>query len=88
MPPPHAVALRCVADDNVDDDDGDVQEVGNDLPPLPDDSLDTGVLPRVIRTIIQRRGVAKKMLKERGLTTERKKELDIRQKALKLTANS
>jgi DNA polymerase alpha subunit A len=71
-----------------DDDDEVVEDVGNDLPPIPDESLDTGVLPRVIRTIIQRRGVVKKMLKEKNLGAEKKKELDIRQKALKLTANS
>lgn len=73
---------------NGDDEEEEVEAVGNDLPPIPDESLSTGVLPRVIRTIIQRRGVVKKMLKERGLTNEKKKELDIRQKALKLTANS
>ena len=67
---------------------GDSEEVGNELPPLPDEGIETGVLPRVIRTIIQRRGIVKKMLKAKDLTGEKKKELDIRQKALKLTANS
>ena len=70
-------------DDNAADDD-DV----SDLPPLPDEGINVGVLPRVIKTIISRRGIVKKMLKEHGLSNEKKKELDIRQKALKLTANS
>ncbi len=34
------------------------------LPPLPDESLDTGVLPRVIKTLIQRRREVKKILKK------------------------
>ena len=80
-------------DDDDDDDDAEVaaagggEEVSNELPPLPDEGIETGVLPRVIRTIIQRRGAVKKMLKAKDLTAEKKKELDIRQKALKLTAN-
>ena len=71
-----AAGVRSNINSEEDDEDADdeVQEVGNDLPPIPDESLSTGVLPRVIRTIIQRRGVVKKMLKERGLTNEKKKE--------------
>ncbi|GMI02114.1 hypothetical protein TrST_g14239 [Triparma strigata] len=74
---------------------GEVEEIveddgaqANDLPPLPEDGIETGVLPRVIKTIIGRRGIVKKMLKAKDLTNEKRKELDIRQKALKLTANS
>ena len=92
-----AAGVRTVAPNGGDDDDDDddaegaiagAEEVGNELPPLPDEGIETGVLPRVIRTIIQRRGIVKKMLKAKDLTAEKKKELDIRQKALKLTANS
>ncbi|CAN0474245.1 unnamed protein product, partial [Discosporangium mesarthrocarpum] len=61
--------------------------VGNSLPPLPDDSLETGVLPRVIRTLVARRAAVKKVLKAEK-DPSKKQELDIRQKALKLTANS
>ena len=37
---------------------------GPKLPPLPTDGLEIGVLPRVIRTLVERRGVVKKMLKK------------------------
>ncbi|GMH59176.1 hypothetical protein TrRE_jg7181 [Triparma retinervis] len=43
--------------DDEEEEEEEVEAVGNDLPPIPDESLSTGVLPRVIRTIIQRRGV-------------------------------
>lgn len=83
-------------------------EPNNDsLPPVPDDSVERGVLPRVIRSLVQRRRAVKKMMKSEP-TVEKKQEvgiellavggdarflticqqLDIRQKALKLTANS
>lgn len=38
--------------------------VGPGLPPLPADGLDIGVLPRVIKTLVERRAVVKKMLKK------------------------
>lgn len=34
------------------------------LPPLPEESLETGVLPRVIKTLVQRRRQVKKILKQ------------------------
>lgn len=37
---------------------------GPKLPPLPADGQEFGVLPRVIRTLVERRGVVKKMLKK------------------------
>ncbi|CAM9231445.1 unnamed protein product [Chrysoparadoxa australica] len=55
--------------------------------PLPDSSLPLGVLPRVIKQLVERRAVVKKMLKGEK-DPARRQELDIRQKALKLTANS
>lgn len=36
---------------------------GDQLPPLPDDTLDRGVLPRVIKTLVERRRNVKKMIK-------------------------
>jgi DNA polymerase alpha subunit A len=57
------------------------------LPPLPDDAQDAGVVPKVIRTIIQRRVAVKGILKQEKDPAKRQT-LDIRQKALKLTANS
>jgi DNA polymerase alpha subunit A len=96
------------------------------IPPVPDESVQRGVLPRVIKTLVDRRRAVKKMLKtekdpekreevsvsfERGvrprviktlvdrrravkkmlkteIDPEKREELDIRQKAIKLTANS
>ena len=57
------------------------------LPPLPDTGLPQGVLPRVIKTLVERRkGVKDLLKKEKNHAT--RQQLDIRQKALKLTANS
>jgi len=60
---------------------------GAALPPVPADDLPQGVLPRVIKTLVSRRGVVKGLLKKEQDPGKRQ-ELDIRQKALKLTANS
>eukprot|EP00985_Skeletonema_marinoi_P027904 scaffold23518_cov225-Skeletonema_marinoi.AAC.19 len=60
---------------------------GDQLPPLPDESLDRGVLPRVIKTLVDRRRAVKRLVKTEKDQTK-KEELDIRQLALKLTANS
>ena len=57
------------------------------LPAIPDETVERGVLPRVISTIVGRRKTVKQMIKRE--TDETKKiELDLKQKALKLTANS
>lgn len=60
---------------------------GAQLPPLPDTALDQGILPRVIKTLVDRRSSVKKLLKAEK-DAAKKEQLDIRQKALKLTANS
>ena len=57
------------------------------LAPLPDISQANGVLPRVIKTLVDRRRVVKDLLKKERDPLQ-KQQLDIRQKALKLTANS
>ena len=59
------------------------------IPDLPDrtEHKDWGVLPTVIRTLIQRRSVVKKLLKKET-DKEMKNTLNVRQLALKLTANS
>lgn len=57
------------------------------LAPLPDGSAQPGVLPRVIKTLVDRRRQVKNMLKNEKDPLQRQ-QLDIRQKALKLTANS
>eukprot|EP00540_Astrosyne_radiata_P020315 CAMPEP_0116836160 /NCGR_PEP_ID=MMETSP0418-20121206/7940_1 /TAXON_ID=1158023 /ORGANISM="Astrosyne radiata, Strain 13vi08-1A" /LENGTH=608 /DNA_ID=CAMNT_0004465895 /DNA_START=30 /DNA_END=1856 /DNA_ORIENTATION=+ len=65
---------------------GDVHTTGT-LPPVPDESLECGVLPRVIQNLVQRRRKVKRLMTSEA-NAEKKQELDIRQKALKLTANS
>jgi len=60
---------------------------GAALPALPDDSQETGVLAKVIRSLVQRRRQVKGMMKKES-NPEKHDELDIKQKAFKLTANS
>jgi DNA polymerase alpha subunit A len=76
-------------DDEDDGEDGEAGEdkEGSDLPPVPDSSLPQGVLPRVIKTLVDRRRTVKGLLKGEKDPSVRQ-QLDIRQKALKLTANS
>jgi DNA polymerase Pol2 len=42
---------------------GENEQQGDQLPPLPDDTLERGVLPRVIKTLVERRRNVKKMIK-------------------------
>eukprot|EP00559_Dactyliosolen_fragilissimus_P008753 CAMPEP_0184856616 /NCGR_PEP_ID=MMETSP0580-20130426/1789_1 /TAXON_ID=1118495 /ORGANISM="Dactyliosolen fragilissimus" /LENGTH=1517 /DNA_ID=CAMNT_0027351729 /DNA_START=158 /DNA_END=4712 /DNA_ORIENTATION=- len=58
-----------------------------ELPPLPEDSSERGVLPRVIKSLVDRRRSVKRIMKNEK-DAEKKEELNIRQLALKLTANS
>jgi len=67
--------------------DDDEQADSAKLPAIPESSTDVGVLPRVIKGLVERRRAVKGLLKKEA-NTEKKAELDIRQKALKLTANS
>lgn len=59
---------------------------------LPNQSIPEGVLPRVLRRLVDQRRQVKKLLKEErqraGKETLRAQQLDIRQLAIKLTANS
>jgi len=73
-----------------------IQQLGEDeedddptaaLPPLPDATLPDGVLPRVIRTLVQRRRQVKNQMKSERNDVIRQ-QLDIRQLALKILANS
>ena len=43
----------------------------DNLPPIPDESLDTGVLPRVIKSLVDRRKAVKKMLKNENNADKR-----------------
>jgi DNA polymerase alpha subunit A len=89
---PYATASSSGGGDVEEDVEAELAEVEEEvnkgiLPPLPDAADDVGVVPRVIKTIIQRRVEVKKILKQEKDNGKRQT-LDIRQKALKLTANS
>ncbi|GAB5035819.1 dna polymerase alpha catalytic [Nannochloropsis oceanica] len=83
---PTAIKRTGVEDEEGGEED-DSAAAGAVLPPLPDTALEQGVLPRVIKTLVDRRSSVKKLLKGEKDAAKRE-QLDIRQKALKLTANS
>lgn len=75
-------------DDEDEEEDGEADDSPvSSLPPLPDSSASPGILPRVIKNLVDRRRQVKNMLKAEKDPAQ-KQSLDIRQKALKLTANS
>ncbi|GAB6021174.1 DNA polymerase alpha catalytic subunit [Chamberlinius hualienensis] len=55
---------------------------------VPDDSSSPGILPLEIRRLVESRRQVKNLLKDSNLSNDLKTQYDIRQKALKLTANS
>ncbi|CAH2352175.1 DNA polymerase alpha catalytic subunit A [[Candida] railenensis] len=59
-----------------------------DMPILPDSDSSQGVLPRLLNTLVSRRREVKKLLKDPKNTPAEKVQFDIKQQALKLTANS
>ncbi|MCJ8745884.1 hypothetical protein PDJAM_G00135430 [Pangasius djambal] len=65
-----------------EDDDAD------EIPELPDPDLEMGVLPKEIRKLVERRRQVKQLMKQPDLNPDLYLQYDIRQKALKLTANS
>ena len=91
-----AAAAGDEEEEDDDDEAGDAEDTAaagaKALPPLPDSALAQGVLPRVIRTLVERRKGVKDMLKKANAKQHKDEmeiqQLDIRQKALKLTANS
>jgi len=62
-------------------------EENNKIPEIPDQSLEIGVLPKLLKKLVQRRRQVKSIIKTCKDPAELIS-LDIRQKALKLTANS
>ncbi|KAH8895083.1 hypothetical protein GQ53DRAFT_682847 [Thozetella sp. PMI_491] len=58
------------------------------VPEVPSASEDQGILPRLISTLVKRRREVKSLMKDRTATQEQLATWDIRQLALKLTANS
>lgn len=59
-----------------------------DMPALPEDGALPGVLPRLLNTLVTRRREVKKLLKDPKNTPFQRAQYDIKQQALKLTANS
>ncbi|KAF2764947.1 DNA polymeras-like protein alpha catalytic subunit [Teratosphaeria nubilosa] len=69
----------------------DRSDIGEDediIPEVPEDTANKGILPRLIRTLVSRRREVKKLMKGKGVTDEQKQTWDVKQQALKLTANS
>ncbi|KDQ50145.1 hypothetical protein JAAARDRAFT_74363 [Jaapia argillacea MUCL 33604] len=58
------------------------------IPEPPSSDVPQGVLPRLIATLVQRRRQVKSLMKDRSLTPAKLLQYDIKQQALKLTANS
>ncbi|KAJ2960289.1 hypothetical protein NQZ79_g4309 [Umbelopsis isabellina] len=58
------------------------------IPEVPDKALAQGVLPRLIKALVDRRRQVKKLMKDPKLSEAESMQLDIRQQGLKLTANS
>ncbi|KAJ1956569.1 DNA-directed DNA polymerase alpha catalytic subunit pol1, partial [Linderina pennispora] len=57
-------------------------------PDLPSPDTPAGILPRLLKTLVDRRRQVKQLLKAPNLSHEESEQLDVRQRALKLTANS
>jgi len=62
-------------------------EEDDQVPDLPEDQ-NQGILPRLIATLVNRRREVKKLMKEKAATPDQVATWDIKQTALKLTANS
>ncbi|CAH3175566.1 unnamed protein product [Porites evermanni] len=60
----------------------------NEVVELPDPDLEPGILPTEIRKLVERRRQVKGMMKNLNRESDQYIQYDIRQKALKLTANS
>ncbi|XP_046392604.1 DNA polymerase alpha catalytic subunit [Ischnura elegans] len=66
-------------------DDVDIQAL---LEMLPDADTEQGVLPSEIRKLVESRRAVKRLMAASGLTAAQRRQYDVRQMALKLTANS
>ncbi|KAG9309455.1 hypothetical protein JVU11DRAFT_10424 [Chiua virens] len=63
-------------------------EEDDKIPEPPHSGVPQGVLPRLIATLVQRRRQVKSLMKDRSITHAKLLQYDIKQQALKLTANS
>ncbi|XP_074549781.1 DNA polymerase alpha catalytic subunit [Halichoeres trimaculatus] len=59
-----------------------------EVPEIPDPDLEMGILPKEIRKLVERRRQVKQLMKQQDINPDLYLQYDIRQKALKLTANS
>uniref|UniRef100_H2LTH2 DNA polymerase n=1 Tax=Oryzias latipes TaxID=8090 RepID=H2LTH2_ORYLA len=59
-----------------------------EIPEIPDPGLEMGILPKEIRKLVERRKQVKQLMKQQDINPDLYMQYDIRQKALKLTANS
>ncbi|EMC92827.1 hypothetical protein BAUCODRAFT_96163 [Baudoinia panamericana UAMH 10762] len=69
----------------------DRSDIGADedkVPEVPEDTANKGILPRLIRTLVSRRREVKKLMKDKSISEEQRQTWDVKQQALKLTANS
>ncbi|KAK6222326.1 DNA-directed DNA polymerase alpha catalytic subunit pol1 [Pestalotiopsis sp. IQ-011] len=62
-------------------------EEEDSVPEVPEEQ-DMGILPRLISTLVSRRRAVKSLMKDKNATNEERATWDIKQLALKLTANS
>ncbi|EEB06508.2 DNA polymerase alpha catalytic subunit [Schizosaccharomyces japonicus yFS275] len=58
------------------------------VPDVPNSSLEQGIFPRLIANLVNRRKQIKALLKDKNATPVQRLQWDIKQQALKLTANS
>ena len=58
------------------------------VPDVPSRDLPQGILPKIIANLVNRRRQVKSLMKDKDATDVQKSQWDIRQQALKLTANS
>uniref|UniRef100_A0A8C4HS22 DNA polymerase n=1 Tax=Dicentrarchus labrax TaxID=13489 RepID=A0A8C4HS22_DICLA len=64
------------------------EDEAEEIPEIPDSNLDMGILPKEIRKLVERRKQVKQLMKQQDINPDLYLQYDIRQKALKLTANS
>ncbi|KAG8857126.1 DNA-directed DNA polymerase alpha catalytic subunit pol1 [Serendipita sp. 411] len=67
---------------------GNTEEAEDQIPEIPSSELPQGVLPRLIAELVNRRRRVKALMKGQGASESDYKQWDIKQQALKLTANS
>jgi DNA polymerase alpha subunit A len=66
----------------------DISNEEDRMPELPNPDIPQGILPKLIATLVARRREVKKLMKDKTATTDQLASWDIKQLALKLTANS